>query len=330
MLITRTPLRISLAGGGTDLKSYYKFETGKVINMAIDKYLYVIVKKQLGVVEFKYRINWSQVEFCNKISEIKHPIVREVLKYFKIDFPLEITTFSDVPANTGLGSSGAFTVGLVYALSSFLGKKMSKYSIASLASKIEIEKVKRTIGKQDHFCSTYGGINVFTFSKNEIVNIDPVIYKNKTLLELYNILSLYYLGNKRNASQILKKQNNRHIKNFPILTKMKSQVDELNNIITSGIKINRIGDILNEGWKLKKKLSNYISSKSIDKVYKYALKNGAKGGKLLGAGGGGFLLLCTTPNKKKKLTIKMRKFYNMSFKLDQSGSRITYFESKND
>ena len=191
MIITRTPFRISLAGGGTDIRSYYKIEPGKVINMSIDKYLYVVVKKQLGVVEYKYRINWSTVEFCNKIEQIKHPIVREALKYFKIDFPIEITTFSDVPANTGLGSSSSFTVGLVYALSSFLGLKNSKYNIASTAANIEINLVKRFfIGKQDHFSSSYGGINVFSFYKNEIVNVEPIIYKNSTLSKLENSLIL--------------------------------------------------------------------------------------------------------------------------------------------
>ena len=252
MIITRTPLRISLAGGGTDIKSYYKFEPGRVINMAIDKYLYVVVKKQLGVVEYKYRINWSTVEFCNKINEIKHPIVRETLKYFKIDFPLEITTFSDVPANTGLGSSSSFTVGLVHALSSFLGLKTSKYNIATIAAKIEIDLVKRSIGKQDHFVGTYGGINIFSFYKNEIVNIEPVIYNNKTLKKLENSFMLYYIGDKRSASSMLKQQNKNIKKNISILTEMKFQVDEIKKIIQDGKKLNGIGKILNEGWKLKK------------------------------------------------------------------------------
>jgi D-glycero-alpha-D-manno-heptose-7-phosphate kinase len=328
MIITRTPLRISLAGGGTDIKSYYKFEPGRVINMAIDKYLYVVVKKQLGVVEYKYRINWSTVEFCNKINEIKHPIVREAIKYFKIDFPLEITTFSDVPANTGLGSSSSFTVGLVYALSSFLGLKTSKYNIATIAAKIEIDLVKRSIGKQDHFAGTYGGMNIFSFYENEIVNIEPVIYNNKTLKELENSFMLYYLGDKRSASSMLKQQNKNIKKNISILTEMKFQVDKIKKIIQDGKKLNGIGKILNEGWKLKKKLSNKITSKKINIFYNSAKNNGAIGGKVLGAGGGGFLLLYVPKNKQKIIRNKFKKLYQMPFKIDQSGTRITYFENK--
>ena len=272
MIITRTPLRISLAGGGTDIKTYYKFEPGRVINMAIDKYLYVVVKKQLGVVEYKYRINWSTVEFCNKINQIKHPIVREALKYFKINFPLEITTFSDVPANTGLGSSSSFTVGLVYALSSFLGLKTSKYNIATIAAKIEIDIVNRSIGKQDHFAVTYGGMNVFSFNKNDTVNIEPVIYNNKTLQRLESSFMLYYIGDKRSASSMLKLQNKNIKENIPILTEMKSQVNEIKKIILNGKKLNGIGKILNKGWNLKKKLSNKITSNKINLLYKSAKK----------------------------------------------------------
>jgi len=328
MIITRTPLRISLAGGGTDIKSYYKKDPGKVINMSIDKYLYVVVKKQLGVVEYNYRINWSTVEFCNKIHQIKHPIVRETLKYFNIDFPIEITTFSDVPANTGLGSSSSFTVGLVYALSSFLGLKTSKYNIACIAAKIEINLLKRTIGKQDHFSSSYGGLNIFSFYENEIVGVQPIIYKSKTLKELENSLMLFYIGNKRSASNMLKQQNKNIKKNFSILKSMKLQVDKTKNIIEQGRNLNRIGKILNEGWTLKKKLSKKITSKRIDLIYNSALKNGALGGKVLGAGGGGFLLLYVTKNKQKLIRRKFKKLYQMPFKIDQSGTRITYFENK--
>lgn len=328
MIITRTPLRMSLAGGGTDIKTYYKFEPGRVINIAIDKYLYVVVKKQLGVVEYKYRINWSTVEFCNKINQIKHPIVREALKYFKINFPLEITTFSDVPANTGLGSSSSFTVGLVYALSSFLGLKTSKYNIATIAAKIEIDIVNRSIGKQDHFAVTYGGMNVFSFNKNETVNIEPVIYNNKTLQRLESSFMLYYIGDKRSASSMLKLQNKNIKENIPILTEMKSQVNEIKNIILNGKKLNGIGKILNKGWNLKKKLSNKITSNKINLLYKSAKKNGAIGGKVLGAGGGGFLLLYVPKNKQKTIRNKFKKLYQMPFKIDQSGTRITYFENK--
>ena len=161
MIITRTPFRMSFIGGGTDIKSYYQKNVGKVISTTIDKYLYVIVRKQLGIVEKKFRIRWSKVEFKNKISEIEHPIIREALKYFKINFPIEISTFADIPSDTGLGSSSAFAVGLVTALTAIKGIKVSKYDIATIAAKIEIDILKRNIGKQDHFACAYGGFNSF-------------------------------------------------------------------------------------------------------------------------------------------------------------------------
>ena len=169
MIITKTPFRISFVGGGSDMRSYYKNAKGKVLSTTIDKHIYVIVKKQLGIVEFKYRVNWSQTEFKNKISEIKHPIVRESLKYFKINFPIEITTFSDIPSNTGLASSSAFAVGLIHALLVLLKKNSSKNKIAQIAAEIEVNILKRNIGKQDHYACAYGGLNKITFFKNEKV-----------------------------------------------------------------------------------------------------------------------------------------------------------------
>ena len=163
MIITRTPFRVSFFGGGTDLRSFYSKTNGEVLSAAIDKYLYVVVKKKLGIVEHKYRINWSTVEFTNDINKIENPVARECLKYFKIDYPIEITTFADIPANTGLGSSSAFAVGLVNALFALEGKLASKYQIASIAAKIEIDLLGRKIGKQDHFACCYGNINNLVF-----------------------------------------------------------------------------------------------------------------------------------------------------------------------
>jgi len=178
MIISKTPFRISLAGGGTDLPSYYKIHNGAVINFSIDKYIYVVVKRQLGVVEYKYRINWSTVEFCNSINEINHPIVKKTLQYFNIDFPIQISTFSDVPAYTGLGSSSSLAVGLVYCISKLLNKNYSKNKIASLAFDIESSIKNRIVGKQDHYCASFGGINRFDFLKNERVKVKEISTSN--------------------------------------------------------------------------------------------------------------------------------------------------------
>ena len=180
MIISRTPFRISFVGGGTDIRSFYSEEPGQVLSTSIDKYIYVVVKRQIGIVEHKYRINWSKVEFCNRIEDIEHPIVREALKLMEIDFPIEITTFADIPAGTGLGSSSAFSVGLMNALYALKGQMVTKHILASDAAKIEINKLKRSMGKQDHYASSYGDLNVITFNPDEKVDIEPVFYSSKT------------------------------------------------------------------------------------------------------------------------------------------------------
>ena len=212
MIITRTPFRISFLGGGSDMKSFYKNSPGRVISTSIDKYLYVMVRKQLGIVEYKYRINWSKVEFKNSVKDIEHPIIREALKYFKIDFPIEISTFADIPSNTGLGSSSAFAVGLVNALTAIKGIKVTKYDIANIAAKLEIDILKRNIGKQDHFACSYGGLNSFTFEKNEKVTVEPILISKKNLSKLEDgILLGVYKTKKRDASDVLKIQ-----KSYPL------------------------------------------------------------------------------------------------------------------
>ena len=206
MIISRTPFRISFAGGGTDLHSFYSKEPGQVLSTSIDKYIYVVVKRQIGIVEYKYRVNWSKVEFCNSIEEIQHPIVREALLMMGIDFPLEITTFADIPAKTGLGSSSAFAVGLIHALHALKGQMVTKYQLAAEAAEIEVARLQRTMGKQDHFASAYGNLNVFTFHADEKVLVEAVFYRPETLLELEKNLIMFYTRLKRNASEVLTSQ----------------------------------------------------------------------------------------------------------------------------
>ena len=175
MIISRTPFRISFVGGGTDLAAFCSKEDGQVLSSAIDKYIYVVVKEQVGsIVDYKYRVNWSKVEFKNRIEDIEHPIVRESLKLMEIDFPLEITTFADIPANTGLGSSSSFAVGLLHALFALKGQMVTKGTLASMAAYLEIDILGRNIGKQDHYAASYGNINVFKFHSNGNVTVEPV------------------------------------------------------------------------------------------------------------------------------------------------------------
>jgi D-glycero-alpha-D-manno-heptose-7-phosphate kinase len=326
MIISRTPFRISYVGGGTDLRSYYKDGFGQVLSSTMNKYLYVVVKKQIGIVEYKYRINWSKTEFRNNIDDIEHPIVREALKLFNIDYPIEITTFADIPANTGLGSSSAFAVGLVHALSALEGKMITKYDLAMKAASIEVEILKRTMGKQDHFASAYGGFNIFTFNSDESVTVEPVFYNKESIKNLESNLILFYTKLKRDASEILKSQDRETLNKREILTRMRDLVPNLERVLSNGSDLNLFGKILHEGWNLKQSLTGDISSSEINNFYEKAIMAGAIGGKLLGAGGGGFLLFYVEQDKRNLVINELSELYHLDVQFDFGGSRITYYD----
>ena len=329
MIITKTPFRISFAGGGSDIKSFYKYYNGKVVSTTIDKYIYVVVRKQLGIYEFKYRVNWSKTEFTNSIDKIKHPIVREALRYFKIDYPMEITTFSDIPANTGLASSSAFAVGLVHALLALKRKKISKHLIASVAAKIEVDFLKRNIGKQDHFACAYGGINQITFFKNEKVKVKKIKSKKIILNNLRDNLQLYYTTIKRNASKTLKTQIKLDDLQKKNIIKLTNFTDPISKIFSSNKgSLNSFGLILHQSWLIKKAINIGTTTKEIDGYYEKALKNGAIGGKILGAGNGGFFLFFIKAKYRAKLEKSLKNLKKLDFEFDNKGSVITYNDKK--
>ncbi len=326
MIISRTPYRLSFVGGGTDLRSFYSEEPGQVISTTIDKYLFVVVKRQIGIVEFKYRVNWSKVEFKNRVEDIEHPIVRETLIKLNIDFPVEITTFADIPANTGLGSSSAFAVGLLHALYALKGQMVTKYTLASEAAEIEVEILKRTMGKQDHFAAAYGNINVFTFNPNESVTVEPAFYRNEVRDKLQNNLLLFYTKLKRDASEVLESQNKQSSNKRDVLQKMRDLVTPMREVLSKGNNLSEFGEILHEGWNLKKSLTQEISNPEIEVYYETARKAGAIGGKLLGAGGGGFLLFYAEQDKQAAVINALSGLYHIHPKFDTGGSRITYYD----
>jgi D-glycero-alpha-D-manno-heptose-7-phosphate kinase len=326
MIISRTPFRISFVGGGTDLRSFYSQEEGAVLSTSIDKYIYVVVKKQVSIVEFKYRINWSKVEFKNHIDDIEHPIVREALRLMEIDFPIEITTFADIPAKTGLGSSSSFTVGLLNALYALKGQMVTKSVLASQAAHIEVDILGRNIGQQDHYAAAYGNMNIFTFHKNDDVTVDPVFYRPEVRRELENNLMLFYTALKRDASEVLQAQNEKAEENIHVLTEMRDLVPKLREVISSGIKMHEFGEILHEGWLKKKSLTSAISSNQIDNYYGQAMKNGALGGKILGAGGGGFLLFYVEKQNQIAVAEALSDMYQLKFRFDSGGTRISYYD----
>lgn len=325
MIISRTPYRISFCGGGTDFPSFYNQETGYVLSTSIDKYLYVIARRQIGLVEHKYRINYSSVEFCKEIEEIEHPIVREAFKLYGIDFPIEITTFADIPAYTGLGSSSAFAVGLLHALSGIQGKYRSKHELAVEAAHIEIDILGRSIGKQDHFASAYGNFNVFRFEKNGEVIVEPVFYRREVKESLNSHLMLLYTGLKRDASEVLKSQEINQSNRMGNLRQMKAQVFELRQAISDGRKLDLVGKILHEGWLHKRELSPLTTNEQINIWYEKALDAGAMGGKILGAGGGGFLLLFAEPHNHAVIKKALPDLYQVPFEFDEQGTMIQHY-----
>jgi len=326
MIISRTPFRISFVGGGTDLRKYYSQEDGMVLSTAIDKYMYVVVRRQMGLVEHKYRVNYSTVEICKAIDEIKHPIVREALRLYEVDFPIEVTTFADIPAYTGLGSSSAFAVGLVYALCALQGRHVTKGVLAQTAAKIEVDILGRSMGKQDHYASAYGNFNVFTFQADESVVVEPVFYRPEVKNALEKHLMLFYTGLKRDAGEVLRVQEQNTPAKMEVLSQMKAQVPVLRDILSTGRNLYEFGRVLHEAWLLKRSISPEISGSQIDCWYEKARSAGALGGKLLGAGGGGFLLFFVEPQNQSAVARALGELFQMKFGFDQAGSRITYYD----
>lgn len=301
MITSKTPYRISFFGGGSDLKSYYETHSGYVISTTIDKYIYLSINKKY---ENAIRVNYSKTENVNSVSEIKHDIVREVLKHFELTGHLDITCVGELPSNgTGLGSSSAFTVGLISAVSKYLRINLSTHEIADLACHIEINILGKCIGKQDQYASAFGGINEITFEKDGNVIVNKLDVTKDTIVNLQKNLLLLDTKNPRNAEDILEKQSDNILKSEDVnknIAKMICLAKDFKSMLISS-NIENVGKLLHESWLLKKNLCDSISSNHIDQMYNFCLSLGADGGKLLGAGGGGFLLIHANPHVKKKI-----------------------------
>lgn len=328
MIISRTPFRVSFVGGGTDLSSFYELEEGRVLSTTIDKYVYVAVKRQLDIVEHQFRISWSKIEFRDRIDDIEHPIVREALRLMEIDFPVEITTFADIPAQTGLGSSSAFAVGLLHALFALQGKTVTKGILAKLAARIEIEILGRNIGSQDHYASAYGNLNVITFRRDGSVAVDPVFYRPEVKRAIEGNLLMFYTALKRDASDVLRIQRDATAGKVDTLREMKDLVPRLYEVFASDGDPDEFGRILHEGWLLKRSLTPAVSTEEIDRLYERGVRAGAVGGKLLGAGSGGFLLFYVPAARQDAVKAELAELYHQPFHFDDSGSRITYYDER--
>jgi D-glycero-alpha-D-manno-heptose-7-phosphate kinase len=321
MIISRTPLRVSLAGGGTDIQDYYRSGYGSVLSMAIKKYMYVTVNRRF---EDDIRISYSKTEIADSVDKVEHGIVRECLRKVGIASNIEVTTIADIPSRgTGLGSSSALTVGLLNALYAFTGHRASPKRLAEEACEIEIDLLREPIGKQDQYIAAYGGLQFIRFNADETVFVDPVICPPKTKRDIEKHMMLFFTGKTRNSGSILSKQKGNSPANMITLDKMRAQSEKLFHELV-GHRIEEIGTIMKEGWELKKSLASGISDEEIDRFYQRALNAGAIGGKLTGAGGGGFLTLFVPEDKHEAVRNALKSLKEIDFKIEPQGSKIIY------
>ncbi len=324
MIYVKSPLRISMGGGGTDLPWWYSKHNGYVISFAIDKYVHLIGAKR--VFDKKIWLSYSKTEICEKIDEIKNEIFKESFSYKKVKNSIEIHTISDVPGNSGLGSSGAFTSALIYFLELLKKNKISRKNIASTACKIEMNFLKKNSGIQDQYISVFGGLKEIFVTKLGKVRVKNLKIKKKNIKKLEESLMLVYTNQTRQSEQILSSLK----KEFKMNSKIKTQL--MKKIYNIGIRskkflqdanIEKLGKLFDEHWEAKKNLSPLMTNPKIDNIYKLAKKNGAEGGKLIGAGGGGYLLFFVKKKNRSKLLnfLKTKNFEKLDFKFDNFGTR---------
>ena len=321
MIISQTPLRISFAGGGTDLPSFYHREDGWVISSAIDKFIFVIVKERF---DEKIYINCSKKERVDSVDEIEHELVREAMRKTCVEKGVEITTLADIPSTgSGLGSSSSVTVGLLNALYAYQGELVTAEKLASEACDIEINILGKPIGKQDQYIAAYGGIRFIQFKSNEEVVVDRVRLENSHKRKFGANLLLFFTGKTRSSDKILAEQNRNTINKYNLLQKMKYQAADIREFLQIN-NFDEAGRILSEGWELKKQLASQISNDLIDNMYLKALDTGALGGKISGAGGGGFLLLYCPREHQGEVREALTEYRDFPFFLEKDGSKIIF------
>jgi len=323
MIIARSPLRVTLGGGGTDLASYYRQHEGFLLSAAIDKYVYVTVMRPFT--EGIY-LKYSQLEHVEQIDDVKHPIIRESLRLLDFKTPqVEITTLADIPAGTGLGSSGSFTTALLKALYTHRKRHLHQEELAELACHIEIDQLKEPIGKQDQYIAAMGGLTCFTFHKDDKVSVKPLALSMDTMFNLEDNLLLFFTGYSRSASGILKDQQVRSQTNDVEMLNNLHYVKELGyrskEALESG-NTTLFGELMHEHWEHKKRRSGGMSNPKIDEWYELGMKSGAVGGKLVGAGGGGFLMFVAHDRNKLRHAMAQAGLEEVRFRFDFEGTKV--------
>lgn len=320
-IVTRTPLRLSFAGGGTDLPEYYQSGFGAVLSMAIDKYIYVTVKRHGELSGQQYRLNYSSTENVDHVDDIQNDIARECLKTVPVDPPLYISTVGDLPAQAGLGSSSSFAVGLLNALHTMRGERVTHGQLAEEAVHVELERLKRPMGKQDHFAAAFGGMNYIRFEADGRVQIEPQNISHHRIAEILDNSMMMWTGIQRQSHKILEEQRDRTAEKSENLTYLRNQALALRNLFVEHGSIAEIGGMLDDGWRYKRDLASTITTSQIDEWYSTAMSAGALGGKLCGAGGGGYLFFIVEPSRQKDVAAALSGLVPIRITMDPHGSR---------
>lgn len=325
MIITKTPFRVSFCGGGSDMADFYREYGGCVLSTTINRYMYLTIHPYFD--EEKTALKYSQNEIVERLGDIRHSIFHCILNEQRVS-GVEISSTADVPSGTGLGSSSAFTVGLLHTLACYKGKYISKGRLAEEACKVEIEKLGAPIGKQDQYAAAFGGLNFISFHRDDTVSVEPVITRKDTMQRLQENLVMFYTGLTHDANAILaeQRQNIGQVDKAKNLLRMCELARDMKRSLEEN-DLDDFGDILNESWQKKRELAGGISNAKIDGLYALALENGAAGGKLLGAGGGGFLLFYCPREKQALLREKLR-LKPFPFRFEHDGSSVVYIGDK--
>lgn len=326
MIITRTPLRISFFGGGTDYPVWYKKNGGAVLSTTINRYSYITCRFVPPFFKYKYKLSYSKIEEVNNHKQIDHPAIRETLKFLKIDKNLSIQYDTDLPAKSGLGSSSTFTVGLLNALYGLRGEMVTRRQLALNAIHVEQNLIGENVGSQDQTAAAFGGFNRIEFGGANELTVYPLTIGQNRLADLKNHLMMFFTGFSRTASEIAAEQIRLTPQKGNELNAMKKMVYEAQDILYGKNKnLDDFGKLLHESWQLKRGLSSKISNSAIDKIYDAGRGAGALGGKLLGAGGGGFILFFARPENQPRIKEKLKKYLYVPFNFENSGSQIIYY-----
>jgi len=319
MIITQTPLRVSLAGGGTDFPDFYRVHGGAVLSTAIDKFVYCIVKERF---DDKIYVNYSRKEIVDSADDLQHELVREAMRKVGVTKSIEVSFLADIPAEgSGLGSSSSVTVGVLNALYHFVGATPTAEQLAREACAIEIKILGKPIGVQDQYIAAYGGLRFLEFGPGESVRVSAVRASRGVLEDLDNMLMLFFTGRTRQAATVLTEQKRNIDQRLDPLRRLVTQAREARELIETG-RVESLGALLHDGWTAKRQLARGISNPEMDEWYEQARRGGAAGGKILGAGGGGFFLLCVPSDKRQSVRQAISHLREMPFRLEKGGSRV--------